>query len=1068
MKIPKRFLNNKKNTKQLFFILILFCSLCTLQSCFSPFTIEEIQKTKYIDIENINNVIIESSSSIIPSWINRSPLPSKNKIPFIGYGKGNSLDDAKNNAKDDLKTNISNYISVDVESDAQMLVMMKASIDEKEERRKQRFLKVKKQSQSFLKSLKETKFYWNKKVKSVLDANSPIFEYYSYSEVDLSEILKARQKRNIERKKENGKEIIVILPFRNISKDENYDFLSFGISNSISENLKINDNFMIYDYSNVANIIKDFTKISFSNLIVTLSNVLCPDYLISGSFQIHNKKVKLIYRVINTFNKKTILQNSKEILYKDLLESQTEISNNIKAIFKIDPKAKNNIDKIPKTNDISAYEYYQKSYLLFSKGKNEEAIQMCQKAINIDKKYIPAYIRMGRIYQRLGKYYHQRYQPQNHHSVNISIYDVYRVYVLLLLKELENIKTEDDIKNADLTFYNNLYKELSYFIYDIVFNLRTPHRYNYSNRYYYNNSYYERHQMIKRNFSELERELQRYLDNYNVPDNERSGYQVLRSIIYELKIFNRQKNQAAYINLTRITLEAKRYFESNNNYSYNFDDALSNYQKAFELSVKLDNDIYKTDMLISLADIYFKLGNLQSSSIFYMIAKQFAIKINNNRFLSEVFVGLAKIDNIKNLEISALERLKKALLIRSLLNSKPLIIDVYNNIASVFFKNSKFGKADYYLKKAFKISKQIDNEQFIGAIKNNIGIIQIKNGNIASANDNLKAAEKAFTKLNETDNLVSNKINQAYLKTLNGNYYEARRLYDEAKILLAKTSNKYKYAIIYNHLGFLSLQENKIDEAYGMINAAIIQFSDLNLFQNINISTNNKACYLYAKKDYEKAYFDLLYQSYKTDEISHYHNNIVKHNLNCIKSVFEYDEPFDFSSCTKFIICGGAAAGKASMAEAPKAGAIRVKKEEYDKGIEAFVQLNESMIILTKDRLEEESFIEEKHAKDFEDSISHFSSNNHIFEKGIATLNAGVARLYLENYDKAFNHFNQAKKIFASCGYLLGLAYAYEWTSHLFIESGEDDLALEEMRFAYQIFKHIKRNDELKRIEKMF
>jgi len=194
---------------------------------------------------------------------------------------------------------------------------------------------------------------------------------------------------------------------------------------------------------------------------------------------------------------------------------------------------------------------------------------------------------------------------------------------------------------------------------------------------------------------------------------------------------------------------------------------------------------------------------------------------------------------------------------------------------------------------------------------------------------------------------------------------------------------------------------------------------------------------------------------------------IAEHNLACINTVYKYKEPFKFD-CLRVVLCGGAGAASKEMAEAPRAMAMREKKEEVEKGIKIYSIMGEDLIILTPDRIEEENHIKKYSYDTFLNLANRFKTINNKNGEATAYLNLAIIYMFKGDLDESYEYIEKSKKIFSHTGNLAGLAYSFEWSAYLFRHSGETEIAEQELSYSYQIFSYLNRKLDVSRIENMY
>jgi TolB-like protein len=206
---------------------------------------------------------------------------------------------------------------------------------------------------------------------------------------------------------------IVVLPFINDSPDEENTYFINGMMETILDNLcKIQD-LMVSARTSVEQYRNP------SKPVTEIAKELDVGYILEGSGQKYENKIRLTVQLINGKNGKHIWSNQYNRELIDIFSIQSEIAqliaNELKLI--ITPEEKQLIQKVP-TSDLSSYNLYLKANSYredYSKTNNidsyQKAITLYMATIDIDSSFAKAYTGLAFAYRE--RYYWESYLKEN-------------------------------------------------------------------------------------------------------------------------------------------------------------------------------------------------------------------------------------------------------------------------------------------------------------------------------------------------------------------------------------------------------------------------------------------------------------------------------------------------------------------------------------------------------------------------------------------------------------------------------------------------------------------------------
>jgi serine/threonine protein kinase len=200
----------------------------------------------------------------------------------------------------------------------------------------------------------------------------------------------------------NGKSIAV-LPFKNLSEDQENEFFSDGVTEDIISQLsKISDlrvisRTSIMRYKNNTKSMREIGK------ELNVTNIL------EGSVRRADNQVRIVATLIDAESDEQVWNDTYDKELTQIFEIQSDVAKQIAAALKtrLSPEEKERIEK-KSTDNLDAYTYYLKGrqyYNLYQQEANETAIELFKKALEIDPNYGLAYAGLGDCYgQRTNKF----------------------------------------------------------------------------------------------------------------------------------------------------------------------------------------------------------------------------------------------------------------------------------------------------------------------------------------------------------------------------------------------------------------------------------------------------------------------------------------------------------------------------------------------------------------------------------------------------------------------------------------------------------------------------------------
>jgi TolB-like protein/Tfp pilus assembly protein PilF len=195
---------------------------------------------------------------------------------------------------------------------------------------------------------------------------------------------------------------IAVLPFENMSIDDEHSYIGDAMSDEIIMQLKNIKEFRVISRTSTLKY-KD-TK----QTVPTIAQELNVNYLVEGSVQRQDDNVRIRVQVIRARNEDHIWGETYDKEWKDIFSIQSDvaqkIANELEAI--LSPEEIQRIDKRP-TENLDAYEMYLQGRHFWNKRSEEGikiAIEFFRDAIEKDTNYALAYAGLADSYSMLARY----------------------------------------------------------------------------------------------------------------------------------------------------------------------------------------------------------------------------------------------------------------------------------------------------------------------------------------------------------------------------------------------------------------------------------------------------------------------------------------------------------------------------------------------------------------------------------------------------------------------------------------------------------------------------------------
>jgi serine/threonine protein kinase len=209
-------------------------------------------------------------------------------------------------------------------------------------------------------------------------------------------------RENFHLQQEAHEKSIAVLPFKNMNQDKNIEYFSDGMTEDIITQLskigelKVISRTSIMQYKNSNKGLRDIGQ------ELKVGNIL------EGSVRKEGDQLRITGQLIDALTDEHIWAETYDRKFQDVFEVQSDVAQQIASALKakLSGKEKKLVEKKP-TENVEAYDYYLKGreyYMRFHKQDNERAIEMFQKALQLDPNFALAYAALADGYSKRPTY----------------------------------------------------------------------------------------------------------------------------------------------------------------------------------------------------------------------------------------------------------------------------------------------------------------------------------------------------------------------------------------------------------------------------------------------------------------------------------------------------------------------------------------------------------------------------------------------------------------------------------------------------------------------------------------
>lgn len=204
------------------------------------------------------------------------------------------------------------------------------------------------------------------------------------------------------------KNSLAVMPFTNLNKDADSDWLSVGLAGGVSSKIYGSKDISLVDRQLIENKQKEMKESPNQGLDLTtadkISRMFGANWMVLGDYQKVGDQLRVSIRLINLTSGQEIATTQSDGTLSDLFKIQDKIAFFVieKINSKVSEDDKKRISALTSSDNVSAYEYMFKAVTAANENNYEKATEYCDKALSVDPNYFEALSGRGFLEERLG------------------------------------------------------------------------------------------------------------------------------------------------------------------------------------------------------------------------------------------------------------------------------------------------------------------------------------------------------------------------------------------------------------------------------------------------------------------------------------------------------------------------------------------------------------------------------------------------------------------------------------------------------------------------------------------
>lgn len=200
-----------------------------------------------------------------------------------------------------------------------------------------------------------------------------------------------------------GKSRIVVLPFENLTRDRNDDWLASAFSDSLTAGLQELDEVICISRDRIVELYRQQSIVESAPLdaeaLRRMSQLLGVAFYVHGAYQRVGDQIRVSARLVDSSSNEVRAQESATDQFADLLKLEDDLAGRFAAKLAASPHL---ATSRPETSSIEAYQAVVEARTAYSAGDSRGAHDRLQHAVELDPRYAQAWALLSRATARLA------------------------------------------------------------------------------------------------------------------------------------------------------------------------------------------------------------------------------------------------------------------------------------------------------------------------------------------------------------------------------------------------------------------------------------------------------------------------------------------------------------------------------------------------------------------------------------------------------------------------------------------------------------------------------------------
>ena len=243
--------------------------------------------------------------------------------------------------------------------------------------------------------------------------------------------------------------------------------------------------------------------------------------------------------------------------------------------------------------------------------------------------------------------------------------------------------------------------------------------------------------------------------------------------------------------------------------------ALQDFQKSYDLVKDLDLQQHKANTLNNIGLVYRRLGAYDSSLTFYLKAMDFYEALGAEESLAKLMHNIAVIYDINGNSEKAMETLQKVISLKETIGaSKYSLAQSYDLFGTALSKAEEYERALEYHQKALEIRTEIDDRSGIATVHHHLGELYFYQEQYEQSQASFQKALPLREALGESEATAITLLRLSDIEIAGGNFRLALTYLNRAVLLIGRDATNREAGEIYSNLAMVHAALENYEGAY--------------------------------------------------------------------------------------------------------------------------------------------------------------------------------------------------------------------------------------------------------------